>query len=61
MPEIKIKKILIVEDDKNLLNMIERFLKRNKYTCLNAMNAVSALEIIRTNKLDLIISDIRMA
>lgn len=53
-------KILVVEDDKNLRKLMTTYLKRNGYITYEATNGVEALDIIDTNYVDLIISDIMM-
>ena len=53
-------KILVVEDDKNLRKLITTYLKRNEYITYEATNGLEALEIMDTNYVDLIISDIMM-
>lgn len=53
-------KVLVVEDDKNLRKLMTTYLKRNEYITYEATNGVEALEIMDTNYVDLIISDIMM-
>lgn len=53
-------RILVVEDDKNLRKLMTTYLKRNEYITYEATNGVEALEIMDTNYVDLIISDIMM-
>lgn len=52
--------ILVVEDDKNLRKLMTTYLKRNEYITYEATNGIEALEIMDTNYIDLIISDIMM-
>ena len=52
--------ILVVEDDKNLKKLMSTNLKRNNYNVFEATNGEKALEILDTNYIDLIISDIMM-
>ena len=51
-------RILIVEDDKNLRKLITTYLKKNEYITYEATNGLEALDIMDTNYIDLIISDI---
>ncbi len=52
--------ILVVEDHRELKHLIvENF--ENKYNVLSAENGIQALEIIRENDIDLIISDVMMS
>lgn len=53
-------KILVVEDDKNLRKLITTYLKKNEYITYEATNGLEALDIMDTNYVDLIISDIMM-
>lgn len=53
-------KVLVVEDDKNLRKLMTTYLKRNEYITYEAINGIEALEIMDTNYIDLIISDIMM-
>ncbi|MBC7363275.1 MAG: response regulator [Candidatus Aminicenantes bacterium] len=54
------KKILLVEDEKALSLLYEEELEREGYEVVVAYDAESALEQIRKEKFDLIITDIRM-
>ena len=55
-------KILIVEDDRNLLDGIRAILELDGYSVLTAENGVQALEVLRREAIqpDLIVSDIMM-
>lgn len=53
-------KILVVEDDSELNRLFCRTLDRNGYETLAAADASEALEIIDTESVDLIISDVMM-
>lgn len=52
--------ILIVEDDKNLRKLITTYLRKNNYNTYEAINGEEALNVLDTNYIDLIISDIMM-
>ena len=52
--------ILVVEDDKNLRKLMAAILKQKGYSVLNAEDGVTALDIINTSHVDLVISDIMM-
>lgn len=58
----KIKNIVFVEDNEDLLDLFSILLEKNNYTVLQASNGKKALELILKNetKVDLIISDIFM-
>ena len=52
--------ILVVEDDRKLRNLFCTVLSHNGYCAIPAENGMSALEILDTEYIDLIISDIMM-
>ena len=52
------KKILIVEDDTDLVNALTKRLRANSYDTIYALDAVSAIQIAHKEKPDLIILDI---
>jgi DNA-binding response OmpR family regulator len=52
--------ILIAEDDKDIANLLELYLKSNDYDVLTARDGVEAYNLIRTNDIDLAILDIMM-
>ena len=52
--------ILVVEDDKNLRKLITTCLRREQYKTYEATNGVEALEVLDTNYIDLIVTDIMM-
>ena len=57
---IKSNAILIVEDDKDLRNILEVIFEQNGYSVLTAANGKEGLEILNSNKVDAVISDVRM-
>ncbi|HUL48716.1 MAG TPA: response regulator [Gemmatimonadales bacterium] len=52
--------VLMVEDDPILRPTISKFLRREGYLCIGVSNGREALEIARTRRPDLIITDFRM-
>lgn len=52
--------ILVVEDDKNLLKLMETVLSANNYKVFSAKDGEEALEILDIQHIDLIICDIMM-
>ncbi len=52
--------ILLVDDEKNVLRAISRMLFDENYHILTAVTGVEALETLKNNEVDLIISDQRM-
>jgi CheY-like chemotaxis protein len=53
-------KILIVEDDQQLREMLKQLLEREKYEVLDSSDGAEAVKILRKVKVDLIITDIIM-
>lgn len=58
---IQNKFILIVDDEPSMLGIANSLLTSMGYTIFTAENAMNALEIIKRNKIDLVITDIIMA
>ena len=52
--------ILVVDDDKVILNTIEQFINNVGYVCSVASDAFKAMEILEEHSVDLVISDIAM-
>lgn len=55
------KRILVLDDDPLVLRSIEMALKRDQYDSVCASTAEDAIEKVRAQDFDLIISDIRMS
>jgi DNA-binding response OmpR family regulator len=53
-------KILVVDDDKEMLSEVSEKLKKNGYDVFVTNNSVQSFHIISEKKIDLIISDVRM-
>ena len=60
MKEPKDVTILIADDEADLKNALKFEFTRKGYNVLQAGNGAEALNVIRTNKVDIVISDIRM-
>lgn len=54
------KKILIIEDNEENLNLFNMMLKRNGYDTLEARNGIEGVRIAMTEKPHLIITDLQM-
>ncbi len=52
--------ILVVDDEKEIANLIEVYLKNEGYNIIKADNGIKALEFSKQNKVDLVILDIMM-
>lgn len=54
------KKILIIEDDECIHNVIEELLKENEYSVFNAYSGTEALLLLEKEKYDLILLDLML-
>lgn len=54
------KKVLVVDDEKNIRILLEEELKDEGYDVVTADSGAAALEMIRTDKPDLVTLDIKM-
>lgn len=52
--------ILIVEDEKNMQDIIAAYMRRGGHTCFTADDGVDALMVLKNNPMDLMILDIMM-
>lgn len=52
--------ILICEDDLDIVELLKLYLTSNKFDVISASNGLEALEILKNNHVDLLISDIMM-
>jgi putative two-component system response regulator len=52
--------ILIVDDEKNIRELVVRVLSAEGYRCLTAENAVDALQLLNMNNIHLVLCDIKM-
>ena len=52
--------ILIVEDEKNMHDIIAEYMQRGGHTCFTADDGIDALMILKNNPMDLMILDIMM-
>lgn len=60
MELINLKKILIVEDDVSIHNVIEELLKKEKYITYNAYSGTETLLLLEKEKYDLILLDLML-
>lgn len=58
--ETGVLSILVVDDNKELLELIQRTLTRLGHQVTTAADGLEALEVIKTNQLDVVVSDINM-
>jgi DNA-binding NtrC family response regulator len=52
--------ILVVDDEELLRNLIDTFLSKLGHSCVTAIDGVDALEKMKGNKIDAVVTDIRM-
>ena len=57
---ISLKKILIIEDDESIHNVIEELLKKENYDTYNAYSGTEALLLLEKEKYDLILLDLML-
>ena len=53
-------KILIVDDEDKIREVIKEYLEANNYTCYESSNGMEALELLKRNNYDLLVLDIMM-
>ncbi|MGN1401097.1 MAG: response regulator transcription factor [Bacillus sp. (in: firmicutes)] len=53
-------RVLIVDDEEDLRNMIEMYLLNSGYLCLQACDGKEAIEMMKTNEIDVVLLDIMM-
>ena len=53
-------KLLIVDDEKLIRDVIKEYAENEKFDCLEAENGIEALEVIKNEKIDLVILDVMM-
>ncbi|MCU0610056.1 MAG: response regulator [Chitinispirillaceae bacterium] len=54
------KKILVVDDEPSICEILDHFLSRNGYDVVRANDGIKALGIVREGNIDLVVSDIKM-
>ena len=52
--------VLVVDDDRDMVETCARILQRGGYDCLTATGGREALDLLRRHRLDLILTDLRM-
>ena len=55
-----LKKLLVIEDDKELNSSLCNYMQQNEYNTVSCENGLEALSVVENQKFDLIISDIMM-
>ena len=57
---MKIKKVLVVEDENTLRSLLVEIFQGDDFTCLEAPNGLAATELLKKEQIDLLITDFRM-
>lgn len=57
---MKLPKILVVDDQKNMLQLLKGILEHENFEVFLASNGFDALEILAHNEIDLVITDVNM-
>jgi len=57
----EIKKILVVDDEQDICALLTGFLRSSGYSCESTTDPAKALETLKRNDFELVISDIKMA
>ncbi|PIX24479.1 MAG: hypothetical protein COZ69_06060, partial [Deltaproteobacteria bacterium CG_4_8_14_3_um_filter_45_9] len=52
--------ILVVDDEELIRNLVVTFLSKLGHSCVTAMNGVDALDKMKGNKIDAVVTDIKM-
>ena len=53
-------KILVVDDEENMLSMLKTFFVERGFECFTAVNGLQALEVLEKNPVDIVITDMKM-
>jgi DNA-binding response OmpR family regulator len=53
-------RILVVDDEENMLQMLKTFFTEKEYTCFTASNGLAALELLDKEQVDVVITDMKM-
>ena len=56
----KEKQILVVDDEQSICEIVKAYLQKNGYSVFQALSAEKAVEIIKENRIDLVLTDIKM-
>jgi two-component system, NtrC family, response regulator len=53
-------RILVVDDEENMLQMLKTFFTEKEYTCFTASNGTDALALLDKEQVDVVITDMKM-
>lgn len=54
------KKILLIEDDKDILNLVKHYLEKEGYRTFEATDGVKGLDVLKKDKTDLVVLDVML-
>ncbi|MFZ0932417.1 MAG: response regulator [Syntrophobacteraceae bacterium] len=57
----EIKKILVIDDEQHICDMLTKFLRSSGYYCESFTDPAKAMEVLKRNGFELVISDIKIA
>ena len=57
---IKTANVLFVDDEQNILETLKRFMRNSQYQCFYANSGHDALEILKNEVIDVVVSDMKM-
>ena len=52
--------ILVVDDEPYMTEMLQSFFEMNNYVCFTASDGIEALEVLKSEKIDIVITDMKM-
>ncbi len=59
--EREIKRVLVVDDEQEICVFLTKFLRSSGYSCESTTDPTKAMEVLKRNGFELVISDIQMA
>ena len=59
--EREIKRVLVVDDEQEICALLTKFLRSSGYSCESTTDPTKAMEVLKRNGFELVISDIQMA
>lgn len=55
------RSILIVDDEKSIINIIELYLTKSGYKVFSALSGEEAVDLVKKQHIDIVVSDIKMS
>src|SRR6185503_15680007 len=60
IPDMSDERLLIVDDEPEMVENLTRLLRREGYRCLSAPNGKKGLELLEAHRPDLLLTDLKM-